>query len=326
VRERTAALALDAEIEAMTSGSPDVTAGERSAHPELILLAGRLRALAVEWKERTPHALGQRVALVRQSAASAVEERQAPAPSLVRLRVRPLVAVSGAAVLLVVAIPGARNTVARQIDRLLDIVRIGPNTEVVRRDESTAGEIAASLQQHERDLASGKRWSIHTAYGGFGGTVPPGASPGLQRLDRLDILSSLTSMSIQVPTAMYRGATPVFHHALLSPDGLLLLFFGSENTEILLVQAPVGGGRAIAYSRVVDDRDTQGRLVLRSPELKTEELSLAGGTVMWDPDNTGRIPNSSALRWERDGVSYSLFGRALTREEAVELFLSLRPR
>jgi hypothetical protein len=33
----------------------------------------------------------------------------------------------------------------------------------------------------------------------------------------------------------------------------------------------------------------------------------------------------SALRWEEDGVSYSLMGRSLTRDEAVELFFSRRP-
>lgn len=37
------------------------------------------------------------------------------------------------------------------------------------------------------------------------------------------------------------------------------------------------------------------------------------------------MPNSSALRWEHDGISYSLMGRGLTKAEAVQLFLSLRP-
>jgi hypothetical protein len=39
---------------------------------------------------------------------------------------------------------------------------------------------------------------------------------------------------------------------------------------------------------------------------------LTANVIVWDADNTGPIPNSSALRWERDAVS-SLFGRALTR-------------
>lgn len=91
------------------------------------------------------------------------------------------------------------------------------------------------------------------------------------------------------------------------------------------MQAPVGGGRGMSYSRVVVGTDKQGRFVQQSPELRTEELLVGNQSVTWDPDTTGRIPNTSALRWERDGISYSLMGRALTRDEAVQLFPSLRP-
>ena len=34
---------------------------------------------------------------------------------------------------------------------------------------------------------------------------------------------------------------------------------------------------------------------------------------------------TSGLRWEESDVSYAIMGRSLTREEAVDLFLSLRP-
>ncbi len=64
--------------------------------------------------------------------------------------------------------------------------------------------------------------------------------------------------------------------------------------------------------------------MLEAPELKTEEFLLNGQKVVWDPDTTTLIPNSSALRWETDGVSYSLMGRAITRDEAEQVFLSLR--
>jgi len=81
----------------------------------------------------------------------------------------------------------------------------------------------------------------------------------------------------------------------------------------------------MSYSRSIADTDKQGRLVIHSPELKTEDLFLNGQSVAWDPDTTGLMPNSSALRWEHDGISYSLMGRGLTKAEAVQLFLSLRP-
>ena len=91
------------------------------------------------------------------------------------------------------------------------------------------------------------------------------------------------------------------------------------------MQARVGGGRAMGHSRVVMGTDRQGRWISETPELKTEELPHDGLIVVWDPDNTGRRPDSSALRWERESVSYSLMGRGLTRDEAVQLFVSLRP-
>ncbi len=69
-------------------------------------------------------------------------------------------------------------------------------------------------------------------------------------------------------------------------------------------------------------------MIVESPDLKTEDLSFGGQVVVWDPDPWDPGPGrseGSALHWEEEGVSYSLMGRSLTREEAVDLFLSLRP-
>ena len=204
-------------------------------------------------------------------------------------------AVTVAAALLIVAIPASRNSVARQFHRVLDVIRIGPDTEVVQPDASTAGEVGATLQQHARELASGRMWSMHTAYGGFGGSVPPGASPALQRVDRLERLRSITSMVIQLPTFEYRGAIPRFSHALVAPDGLVLVFLGSGDRELLVVQAPVGGGRGMRYSRVIGGTDKQGRFSQHGSELRTEELLLGHQRVIWDPDTrtlSGSVPGS----------------------------------
>jgi hypothetical protein len=106
----------------------------------------------------------------------------------------------------------------------------------------------------------------------------------------------------------------------------------------------------VSFSRGVSRTTPEGGLVLESPEVKTEEMSLGGQTVVWDPDpelpSRGAADSSSpgtgwrakarslfqparmetsALRWEEGGVNCSLMGRSLTREEAVNLFLSLGP-
>jgi hypothetical protein len=99
---------------------------------------------------------------------------------------------------------------------------------------------------------------------------------------------------------------------------------------LLLAEFPVGEGRSVGFGRATNRWTPDGQMIVESPELKTEELSLGGQTVVWDPDPDPGPPSphrleSSALDWEEDGVSYSLMGRSLTREEAVDLFLSLRP-
>ena len=324
VNERRAAQVFERESGSIRPCSQTGVPADQSDLGKSIELAGQLRALGGEWRNVTPHGLQQAVLRIADRAAVGIPEASEPAPRRRKRALSVSFAATAAAVLLIIAIPAARDSVARQFHRALDVVRIGPDTEVVQPDASTAGEIGATLQQHERELASGRRWSIHTAYGGFGGSVPPGASPALQRVDRLELLRSMTSMAIQLPTSEYRGAIPRFSHALVAPDGLVFVFLGSGDRELLVVQAPVGGGRGMSYSRVIGGTDKQGRFFQHGSELRTEELRLGNQSVIWDPDTTGLIPNSSALRWEGEGISYSLMGRALTKDEAAQLFLSLR--
>jgi hypothetical protein len=202
--------------------------------------------------------------------------------------------------------------------------------------------VAATLAEHQRRLANGEGWHLSTPYGGFGGGVPPGEPATVRRVKSLADLRSLTPTRLQVPTSLHRDEPVRFDHAFVAPGGIALVFFGSGATELLLTACPVGEGRSVAYSRVVNRTTPEGEFVLESPETKTEEMSFGGQTVVWDPDPEpppsrpdifspgswspfGRRSETSALRWEEGGVSYSLMGRSLTREEAVDLFLSLRP-
>jgi hypothetical protein len=227
---------------------------------------------------------------------------------------------TAALVVVLLAVPGSRATIARQGYRVLQTLHIAPRTDLLTFDAHTPDEVSATLRQAQRQLAAGTMWQIHTAYGGWGGTVPPNTSPAVRRVDQVEVLRSLTTVPIQVPEGVYRGQPLTFQYALVSPDGLVLTFFGSGNGEVLLVQAPVDSGQQISYSRSVTGRDG----VMRSVPPAIEPLTIGGQRVTWDPDTTGNA-NLSALRWESMGVSYSLCGRALTKEEAVSLFSSLRP-
>ena len=205
----------------------------------------------------------------------------------------------------------------------------------------TGAEVSAILEEFSHRLTSGEMWYLATPYGGFGGGVPPGASARVERVSSLERLRSLTPMRVQVPTCLHRDEPVRFDHAFVTPGGWVLIFFGSGPSELLLSQFPVGEGRTVSFSRSVSRRTPTGDLVMESPELKLEELYFGGQTVLWDPAPEYPAPPSrslfspgtwfqpardeSALRWEEGNVSYSLTGRSLTREEAVDLFLSLRP-
>jgi hypothetical protein len=277
-----------------------------------------LAALGGEWRTMASPALRLRTAAFAARAATI----GAPARTTGRrLRTR----IMGAAVLvgvaLVLIVPGSRVAIARQTFRVLQALRIAPATELTTFETKTADDVNASVREHEGQLDAGRVWRVHTAYGGFGGSVPAGASPQMRRVDRAGVLTSLVTIPLLTPNGMYRGDALTFHHALLAPDGVVLSFFGFGDNEVFLVQAPVGRGQEISYSRSVSDSD--GRLIGVAPAV--ERLTVEGQQVTWDPDTTGVMPNSSALRWEAHGVSYSLYGRALTRYEAVAVLSTLRP-
>lgn len=310
---KTAARAFEDDVTALLSGR--VARPDPGRVDENVQIAQQLVALGSEWRRLAAPSLRQKVAWLSAQAEHSLQQQPEPTSRVRRSLVRFGVATTAVATLLIVLVPAARHTVGHQMHRLLEIVRVGPGTDVARFDPMTTAESAAVVQQHDRAVAAGERWSVQTPYGGFGGRVPANASRTVQHVERLDVLRSLTSLPIQLPTGVtYRGRTPTFHHALVAPDGMLLLFFDSGEDEIFLMECPVGGGRAFTYTRV------------NVPELKTEQFVVNGQTVLWDPDPTGRWPESSALRWEREEVSYSLNARAsLTRNEAVQLFLSLQP-
>jgi hypothetical protein len=228
---------------------------------------------------------------------------------------------TAALVVFLLAVPGSRTMIARQGYRVLQVLHIAPSTDLVTFGPHAPDEVSASLRQYRRQLNTGTMWQVRTPYGSFGGAVPPNTSPDVRRVDQVELLRSLSTIPIQIVDGVYRGQSLVFHHAFVSPDGLILTFFGSGNAEVLLVQAPVNSGQQMSYSRSVNGPDG----VVRSVPPAIETLTVGSQALTWDPDTTGVNANLSALRWESMGVSYSLYGRALVKEEAVSLFSSLRP-
>jgi len=279
--------------------------------------------LGAAWRSAAAGSLRQRAAEISAQAAGPLFTATplAPLGDWRRFALRVGAALVGATAVVVLLIPGARVALARQADWLLQVLHIAPSTDLVTYGLQSREEVTASVQQQRRLLESGRSWHVSTVYGGYGGSVPQGASAVPQRIERPDVLSSLAPISLLAPNGIHRGQSVSFHYAWLAPDGVVLAFFGFGDGEVFLVQAPVRSGQRIAHSRVVSGAG--GTVIGVTPAI--EPLTVNGQRLTWDADTTGIMPNSSALRWEANGVSYSLYGQALTREEAVALFSGLRP-
>ncbi len=330
MREGQAAVLFDAALGSLPSGpsEPVETLGRELR--DRVRVAEGLAALDLARESRVRESLRERLAyaLARRRTRPVAPAHQKP-----WVMRRPVLAaelaVLVAVTLLAVVAPRSLAALVDPVIRLIEVVRVGDHTEIMRQAPQTGAEVAAILEQGRRRLTNGQSWFLSTPYGGFGGSVPPEQQATVRRVSRLDELRSLTPTRLRVPTCLHRDAPVRFDHAYLAPGGIVLVFFGSGAAELLLAQFPVGESQSVAFSRTVSRTTPEGEFVMESPELKTEELSLGGQTVVWDPDPelapVGHRSEASALRWEEDGVSYSLMGRSLTREEAVDLFLSLRP-
>jgi hypothetical protein len=296
------------------------TAPAHTPDPDLssrLHVATRLATLDLARESRGPAWL--RARLQREA------ERSAPRPRP-WVRRRPVLAagVTLALVLALMAVFTPRSLAALVVPvvRVIESLRVGAHTRILRTAEKTAAEVAQTVAAHRQKLARGESWFINTPYGGFGGGVAQGESAVVQQTSSLEELRTLTLLDVPLPACRHRGQPLRFDHAQVAPGGIVLVYFGSGPGELLLMLAPVGSGRSVAYGRSVSRTTPDGQTIIESPELETEEVYDGDRPAVWDPDPFGR---SSALRWEEGGVSYSLMGRSLTLDEAEAFFRAARP-
>lgn len=247
-----------------------------------------------------------------------------------------------AVIVLAIASPGSLAALAEPVARVIERLPVGSHTSLLRTAPPRADEAMDVLRRHNEDVDSGRAWFVNTHYGGFGGNVPPGAGHDVRRATSLERLRTLSQVRILGPTAAHRGEALRLHHALVTPDGGVLAYYGSGATEVMLLHYPAGGGRSLAFSRPRGQTTPEGKFVPEAAPLRAEEFTLGGQSLVWDPDPEplpappsailafatwlfDLHPEGSALRWEAAGVSYSLYGRSLRREEAIRLYQSLRP-
>jgi hypothetical protein len=281
-----------------------------------------LLSLGAVWRRSTPPALRIRVADIADRAPVAGQDTVRPRTKSQAWIPGHAMALAAAGVaVLLLAIPFSRDAIAHQAYRVLQSLGIAPSTQLVTYQAQGADEVNASLRHGQQEVGSGRAWRVSNFYGTFGGNVPPNASPDVRRFDRADTLLAAVTIPLLAPDGPYRGQPLSFHHAKLAPDGTVFAFFGSGDTEVMLVEAPVVPGKPITFSRAIVGK---GGVIIGVPPA-IETLDIGGQRVTWDPDTTRLRPALAALRWEGAGVSYSLYGRALTKDDAVMLFSSLHP-
>ena len=344
MREKQAAMRLEGALVSLLEGSQLPADGLDPDLRARVRVVEGLLALDLASERRVPDTLPERLA---QALAERPARAVAPAqrrPFLLRRAVlATCLGIALALAFLAVVAPHSLAALVEPMVRMIQTVHVGDHTQIVRSAPRTSDDLSASLEQHKARLAKGESWSLFTPYGGFGGSVGKGEPARVRRISSLDKLRSLTPTSLSVPTALYHDEPVRFDHAYVAPGGIVLMFFGSGTTELLLAQFPVGEGQMVSFGRGTSHTTPDGGMVVESPELKVEEMSLGRQAVVWDPDPDppspwqpqifspatwwpfGQRASSSALRWEADGVSCSLMGRSLTKAEAVDLFLSLRP-
>jgi hypothetical protein len=316
VRERHAADQLEQLIAARSAA----TVPAATPDPDLsgrLDVATRLASLDLACESRGPTWL--RARLQRDAARPACRPRP-------WVRRRPVLAagVTLGLVLALMAIFAPRSLAAlvEPVVRIIEALRVGDHTEILRSAERTAADVAQTVAAHRQKLARGESWFVDTPYGGFGGGVAEGESAVVQQTSSLEELRALTPLDLPLPAYRHRGQPLRFDHAQVAPGGIVLVYFGSGPGELLLMLAPVGKGRSVAYGRSVSRTTPDGQTIIESPELETEEIYDGDRPAVWDPDPFGR---TSALRWEEGGVSYSLMGLSLTLDEAEAFFRAARP-
>jgi hypothetical protein len=153
-------------------------------------------------------------------------------------------------------------------------------------------------------------WTIRTLIGNFGGSVPPGETAIVLRVDSVDQVQAAVSFDLQQPG--YLPAGYQFREAMVAPGESGFLFYDGPQGEIVLVQTPVyvrveeyPGGKAVSTSVMVS--------VLTDKPM--EEVVMGGWQAGWFEGNS--------LVWEADGISYTLGGVNLSLEDAVRIAESL---
>jgi hypothetical protein len=206
--------------------------------------------------------------------------------------------VLAALIVVTLAWPGALTAAAQGIYNVIQRIVVGPYTQAV--------QIELQGEPREPRPLPPDMWRVKTEIGNFGGNVLPGVEPAVRSVTDFEEAQELASFQLRAPGYLPEGYTL---REIKLPPGNAFLFYGGTAHDIILVQMQVGPQPSddpnVAVG-VFSGFMTSGTL---------EEVELDGQPAAW--------ANNHSLRWEADGISYTVGGLDLSLDEAIRIAQSL---
>lgn len=224
------------------------------------------------------------------------------------------------------------------LSKFLKIFQVGDSTYVYQHGTMGQAAIDSILATSDQNLEKGESYFLHNVYGGFGGNVPRGADPFIKQTASLSLAAGLVDFPLQVQT-YFNDKIPArlrFQKAEVLPNGSAILYFGIGPFETMLMQTPVGEGKTMGFGSTKSTTTADGVKSVIGIAPNMEEIEIDGHIATWmihDEGTRRRLGKWAAKEtdtiigrfiWEKDGVSYILDGRLLTKEEGIKIIESLR--
>ena len=202
---------------------------------------------------------------------------------------------------------GAVKAVTQSITDFVQRLWVGDFTWIQQTDPSQMEHPQFLPSQTVTVETRGDLWIIHTPIGNFAGDALPGREPTVQRFDSISEAQTVATIDIRQPS--YIPASYELWEAMVTPMDWVFLFYDSPNGDLLLAQAPVGEASSSDNNRMT----AVGIGILTDQEI--ESVTLKGLPAGW--------VEGYGLIWEADGISFTVGGAHLSRDEIMQIAESL---
>lgn len=202
---------------------------------------------------------------------------------------------------------GAVKAATQGISEFVQRLWVGDFTWIQQTDPLQTEPSHSTPSQTVTVETRGDIWIIHTPIGNFAGETLPGHDPSVRRFDSISKAQAAATFDIRQPG--YLPENYKFREAMVTPMDWAFLFYDGSNGVLILVQAPAG-----EVSTSDDNQPTSVGIGMLTDH-DVESVTLKGLPAGW--------VEGYGLIWEADGISFTVGGTYLSREEIVHIAESL---